>query len=114
MSYYARRRLTQSLCATCTNSPRLQRGRVRCGSGISSEARHRLRMRPRVPPNPYSPECVEVEFCEVHGSKQLLRRSAKHSTTAWWHTVSVETLRLGSRSCTNLYQGVATRNDATT
>src|SRR5215204_5964611 len=68
MSYYARRRLTQSLCATCTNSPRLQRGRVRCGSGISSEARHRLRMRPRVPPNPYSPECVEGEFSEVGGS----------------------------------------------
>src|SRR5215217_1701307 len=63
---------------------------------------------------PYSPECVEVEFSEVHGSKQPLRRSAKHSTTAWWHPFSVETLRLGSSGCTIVYQGVATRNDATT
>src|SRR5215208_7919631 len=54
------------------------------------------------------------EFCEVRGSKQPLRRSAKHSTTAWWHPFSVETLRLGSSSCTYVYQGVATRNIATT
>src|SRR5919107_4008554 len=69
----------------------------------------------RHPAKIYSPECVEEEFSEVHGSKQPLRRSAKHSTTAWWHTVSVETLRVGSRSCTiKVCQGVATRNDATT
>jgi hypothetical protein len=30
----------------------------------------------------YSPECVEEEFCEVHGSKQPIRHIAKHSTTA--------------------------------
>ena len=53
-------------------------------------------------------------FSEAHGSKQPLRRSAKHSTTAWWHPFGVETLRLGSSSCTYVYQGVATRNDATT
>jgi hypothetical protein len=54
------------------------------------------------------------EFCEVRGSKQPLRRSGKHSTTAWWHPFSVEILRLGSSSCTILYQGVATRNGVTT
>src|SRR5215204_7142179 len=64
--------------------------------------------------SPYSPECVEEEFSEVHGIKQPLRRSGKHSTTAWWHPFSVKTLRLGSSSCTIVYQGVATRNDATT
>src|SRR5215218_6877161 len=53
-------------------------------------------------------------FSEAHGSKQPLRRSAKHSTTAWWHPFGVETLRLGSSSCTYVYQGVATRNDAIT
>jgi hypothetical protein len=58
---------------------------------------------------------VEKEkFSEVHGSKQPLRRSGKHSTTAWWHPFSVKTLRLGSSSCTVVYQGVATRNGATT
>src|SRR5215203_5584779 len=62
----------------------------------------------------YSPKCVEGEFCEVHGSKQPLRRSGKHSTRAWWHPFGVETLRLGSSSCTIEYQGVATRNHATT
>src|SRR5215208_6332863 len=62
----------------------------------------------------YSPECVEVEFSEVHGSKQPLRRSVKHSTTACWHPFSVETLQLGSSSCTVVYQGVATRNIPTT
>src|SRR5215208_3752651 len=54
------------------------------------------------------------EFSEVHGSKQPLRRSGKHSTTAWWHPFSVQTLRLDSSNCTIMYQGVATRNDATT
>src|SRR5215210_3052419 len=63
---------------------------------------------------PYSPECVEEEFSEVHGSKQPLRRSGKHSTTAWWHLFDVETLRLGSSSCTIEYQAIATRNSATT
>src|SRR5215212_3959086 len=63
---------------------------------------------------PFSPKCVEKEFSEVHGSKQPLRRSGKHSTTACWHPFSVETLRLGSSSCTVVYQGVTTRNDATT
>src|SRR5215208_729372 len=62
----------------------------------------------------YSPECVEEEFSEVHGSKRPIRRSAKHSTTAWRHPFGVKTLRLGSSSCTVVYQGVATRNDATT
>jgi hypothetical protein len=56
----------------------------------------------------------EGGFSEVHGSKQPLRHSGKHSTTAWWYPFSVETLRLGSSSCTVVYQGVATRNGATT
>src|SRR5215207_717893 len=72
------------------------------------------RRRLSVPKYPYSSECVEGEFCEVHGSKQPLRRSGKHSTRAWWHPFGVETLRLGSSSCTIEYQGVATRNHATT
>jgi hypothetical protein len=54
------------------------------------------------------------EFSEVRGSKRRIGRSAKHSTTAWRHPCGVETLRLGSSSCTFLYQGVATRNGATT
>src|SRR5215216_2382981 len=62
----------------------------------------------------YSPDCVEEKFHEVQGSKQPIRHIAKHSTTAWRHPLSVETLRLGSSSCTIVYQGVATRNDATT
>src|SRR5215218_9659842 len=62
----------------------------------------------------YSPECVEVEFSEVGGSKQPIRRSGKSSITTWWHPFSVKTLRFGSSSCTVLYQGVATRNSATT
>src|SRR5215208_3858519 len=63
---------------------------------------------------PYSPKCLEVEFSEVRGSKQPLKRSGKLSTTRWWHPFSVETLRLGSSSCTIVYQGVATCNSATT
>src|SRR5215213_4261644 len=66
-------------------------------------------------PEAYSPKCLEKEeFSEVHGSKQPLRRSGKHSTTACWHPFSVETLQLGSSSCTVVYQGVATRNIPTT
>jgi hypothetical protein len=66
------------------------------------------------PTEVYSADCVEEEFSEVHGSKQPLRRSGKHSTTACWHPFSVETLQLGSSSCTVVYQGVATRNIPTT
>src|SRR5215203_1312927 len=53
-------------------------------------------------------------FCEVHGRKRPLRRIAKHSTTAWRQPFGVKTLRLGTIRCTNVYQGVATRNSATT
>src|SRR5215211_1683118 len=63
---------------------------------------------------PYSPKRVEAEFSEVGGSKQPIRRSGKSSITTWWHPFSVKTLRFGSSSCTVLYQGVATRNSATT
>src|SRR5215216_7128232 len=62
---------------------------------------------------PYSPKCVEQEFCEVHGSKRSLRRSGRRSTTVWRHPLGVETLRLGAFRCTFVYQGVATRNGAT-
>jgi hypothetical protein len=62
----------------------------------------------------YSPNFVEVEFSEVRCSKRRIRRSAKQSTTAWRHPFGVKTLRLGSSSCTVMYQGVATRNGATT
>src|SRR5215218_596858 len=63
---------------------------------------------------PYSPKRVEAEFSEVGGSKQPIRRSGKSSITTWWHPFSVKTLRFGSSSCTVLYQGVVTRNGATT
>src|SRR5215217_3244305 len=63
---------------------------------------------------PYSPKCVEEEFSEVHSSKQLIRRRAKHSATAWRHPFGVQTRRLSAFRCTVVYQGVATRNGATT
>jgi hypothetical protein len=50
----------------------------------------------------------------VRGGKQPTRRSSKHSTTAWWHLLGVETRRLRSIRCPVVYQGVATRNTATT
>jgi hypothetical protein len=62
----------------------------------------------------YSPKCLEEEFSEVRGSKRPIRRSAKHSTTAWRHPFGVKMLLLGTIRCTVVYQGVATRNDATT
>src|SRR5215217_3653635 len=60
------------------------------------------------------PDKGREKFSEVRDSKQSVRRSGKHSTTAWWHPFSAGTLRLGSSSCTIVYQGVATRNNATT
>ena len=57
---------------------------------------------------------LEEEFSEVHGSKRPIRRSAKHSTTAWRHPFGVKMFLLGTIRCTVVYQGVATRNDATT
>jgi hypothetical protein len=62
----------------------------------------------------YSPKCVEERFCEVRCSKQPIRHSAKHSTTAWWPPSGVEARRVGAIRCTVVYQGVATRNIATT
>src|SRR5215212_11769545 len=56
----------------------------------------------------------EEEFSEVRGSKHPIRRSGKHSTTAWWHPFGVETWRLRTIRCTVVYQGVATRDGATT
>jgi hypothetical protein len=69
---------------------------------------------PKRPSQVYALNVGEDEFSEVRGSKQPLRRSGKHSTTAWGHPFGVETLRLGSSSCTIVYQGIATRNYATT
>src|SRR5215211_5217593 len=63
---------------------------------------------------PYSPNVVEEEFSEVRGSKRLIGSGSQHSTTAWRHPFGVETRRLRSIRCTVMYQGVATRNGATT
>jgi hypothetical protein len=57
---------------------------------------------------------VEVEFCEVQGSKRLIGRRRQHSRAAWWHPFGIETSRLSSIRCTVMYQGVATRNIPTT
>jgi len=54
------------------------------------------------------------EFSEVQGSKHPIRRSGKHSTTAWRHPLGVKTRRLGTFCCTFVCQGVTTRNGATT
>jgi hypothetical protein len=55
---------------------------------------------------PNSTECVEEVFSEV--------RRSKHSATARWHPSGAETRRLSTIRCTFVYQGVATRNGATT
>ena len=73
-----------------------------------------LRSGPRPSPCRYSPKCVEEEFSEVHRSKRLIGQGGQHSTTAWWHPFGIETWRLSSIRCTAMYQGVATRNGATT
>jgi hypothetical protein len=62
----------------------------------------------------YSPECVEDKFSEVHSSKQPIKRGGEHSWATWRHPFGVETRRLSSVRCAVTYQGVATRNDATT
>jgi hypothetical protein len=62
----------------------------------------------------YSPECGEVEFSEVRGSKRPIICGGKYSTTAWRRRFGVETRRLRTFRCAFVYQGVATRNDATT
>jgi len=54
------------------------------------------------------------KFYEVQGSKRLIGRGAQHSTTAWWYPFGIETRRLSNIRCTYVYQGVATRNGATT
>jgi hypothetical protein len=56
----------------------------------------------------------KVEFSEVRGSKRPMICSGKYSTTAWRHRFGFETRRLGTFRCTFVYQGVATRNGATT
>ena len=65
-------------------------------------------------PHLYSPKYVEAEFCEVRGSKQPIRHSGYPMTEDPGAPFGVKTLRLGSSSCTDVYQGVATRNGATT
>src|SRR5215211_8572931 len=62
----------------------------------------------------YSPKCLEGLFSEVRRSKRPIRRRGKHPTTACWHPLAGERPRLRSIRCTEVYQGVATRNDATT
>jgi hypothetical protein len=62
----------------------------------------------------FPPKCVEGEFSEVRGSKRPIRRSGRHPTTACWAPFGVETWRLRTFRCTFVYQGVATRNGATT
>src|SRR5215212_8071947 len=57
---------------------------------------------------------LEEVFSDVRRSKQPFRPSGKHSTTTSQHTRGVEAWRLSAIRCTILYQGVATRNGATT
>ena len=46
---------------------------------------------------------MEGLFSEVAGSKRPIGRSAKHSTTAWWHPLGLQTRRLGAFRCTVVY-----------
>jgi hypothetical protein len=54
------------------------------------------------------------EFSEVRCSKRPIICGGKYSTTAWRRRFGFATRRLGTFRCTNVYQGVATRNGATT
>jgi hypothetical protein len=62
----------------------------------------------------YSPKYLEEEFSEVHGSKRFLYVPPSPCLRALLPPFVVKTLRLGTIRCTFLYQGVATRNSATT
>jgi hypothetical protein len=62
----------------------------------------------------YSPTFGEGEFSEVHSSKRFVYASASPCQQAVLHPFGAKTRRLGSSSCTFVYQGVATRNSATT
>ena len=63
---------------------------------------------------PYSSVCVEDEFSEVHSSKRSTKRCSERSRAGRWHPIGVETRRFGAFCCHVVYQGVATRNHATT
>ena len=62
----------------------------------------------------YAPERVEEAFSKVRRSKRTVERTSKHYTKAWRHPFGVETQRPSSVRCIVMYQGVATRNGATT
>src|SRR5215216_7273363 len=58
----------------------------------------------------YSSECVEGEFSEVHGSKQPIRRSGNHSTTACAAPRLRQTAATWYYSLHYCVSGVATHN----
>src|SRR5215208_6703244 len=95
--------------STERGSTRLRKGSERCISGRFSATSTYTRESPGL-----FQTVSEDEFSEVHSSKRPIRSHAKHPTTAYWYPCSVEKRRLGAFRCTNVYQGVATRNDATT
>src|ERR687894_1126052 len=72
-------------------------------------------MKIELPPRLFSHQCLEKdEFCEVHGSKRFLYVPAKPLTTGSATPFVVKTPQLGTIRCSVVYQGVATRNGATT
>src|ERR671911_2854001 len=62
----------------------------------------------------FTPVPRKDEFCEVHGSKRFLYVPAKPLTTGSATPFVVKTPQLGTIRCSVVYQGVATRNGATT
>src|SRR5215211_9011846 len=53
-------------------------------------------------------------FSEVRRSKRPIECRGRHSFTARWTLFCARIRRVGAIRCTNVYQGVATRNGATT
>jgi hypothetical protein len=68
----------------------------------------------RRPIGVYSPCCLEGVFSEVRRSKRPTEIGSRHPRAAWWHCFGVEMPRPSSVRCAVVYQGVATRNGATT